>query len=106
MSLVLAQLAHALTCRHDRFEPLGGRALFSNSRLNLALGVSLALQAVPFLSGALRRALGISPLQPGDLAIAGATGLSTFAINEALLAYRTRRRLPAPQPPQEEPEHA
>jgi len=106
MSLVLAQLAHALTCRHDRFEPLGGRALFSNSRLNLALGVSLALQAVPFLSGALRRALGISPLRAGDLTIAGATGLSTFAINEALLAYRTRRRLPAPQPPQEEPEHA
>jgi Ca2+-transporting ATPase len=106
MSLVLAQLAHALTCRHDRFEPLGGRALFSNSRLNLALGVSLALQAVPFLSGALRRALGISPLKPGDLAIAGATGLSTFAINEALLAYRTRRRLPASRRPEEEAENA
>ncbi len=97
MSLVLAQLAHALTCRHDRFEPLGGRALFSNSRLNWALAVSLALQAVPFLSGPLRRALGIAPLQPGDLAIAGATALSTFAANEAMLAYRTRPRLPSPE---------
>jgi len=106
MSLVLAQLAHALTCRHDRFEPLGGRALFSNSRLNLALGVSLALQAVPFLSGALRRALGIAPLQAGDLAIAGATGLSTFAINEALLAARTQRRRPGAQPPEEEGQNA
>ncbi|RIA55759.1 cation-translocating P-type ATPase [Dichotomicrobium thermohalophilum] len=106
MSLVLAQLAHALTCRHDRFEPLGGRALFSNSRLNWALGISLALQAVPFLSGALRRALGISPLKPGDLALAGATAMSTFAINEAMLAYRTRRRLPAAQPPEEEAENA
>jgi len=99
MSLVLAQLAHALTCRHDRFEPLGGRALFSNSRLNLALATSLGLQAVPFLSTALRRALGIAPLKAGDLAIAGATGLSTFAINEALLAYRTRRREPGEKRP-------
>jgi Ca2+-transporting ATPase len=106
MSLVLAQLAHALTCRHDRFEPLGGRALLSNSRLNWALAVSLALQAVPFMSGALRRALGIAPLQPGDLAIAGATALSTFAANEAMLAYRTRRRLPPPEPPEEEAENA
>jgi hypothetical protein len=82
---------HALACRHDRFVPLGGRALFGNSALNAALLGSTALQALPFVFPTLRRIIGISMPGPADLAVAGASGLAAFTANEALLAYRTRR---------------
>jgi Ca2+-transporting ATPase len=91
LSLVAAQLMHALACRHDRFVPLGGRALFGNSALNAALLGSTALQALPFVFPTLRRIIGISMPGPADLAVAGASGLAAFTANEALLAYRTRR---------------
>jgi Ca2+-transporting ATPase len=92
LSLVTAQLMHALTCRHDRFVPLGGRALFGNPALNGALLGSTALQALPFLIPPLRRFLGISPPGLADLAVAGASGLAAFAANEALLAWRAPSR--------------
>jgi Ca2+-transporting ATPase len=90
LSLVAAQLLHALTCRHDRFVALGGRALFGNQALNGALLGSTALQALPFVFPALRRLIGVSLPRMADLAVAGAAGLAAFAANEALLAYRTR----------------
>jgi Ca2+-transporting ATPase len=93
MSLVASQLFHALACRHDRFEPLGGRALFGNPALNAALLGSAALQALPFTFPTLRRLLGISAARPADLAVAGLSGLAAFVANEAILAYRTRDSL-------------
>jgi Ca2+-transporting ATPase len=90
LSLVAAQLMHALTCRHDRFVPLGGRSLFGNPALNAALLGSTTLQTLPFAIPALRRLIGISLPGAADVAVAGAAGLAAFAANEALLAYRTR----------------
>jgi len=89
LSLVTTQLLHALACRHDRFEPLGGRALFGNAPLNGAILASAGLQALPFLVPPLRRFLGVSQPQPMDLAVAALSGLAAFASNEAILAYRT-----------------
>ncbi len=89
LSLVTAQLLHALTCRHDRFEPLGGRALFGNAPLNVALLGSMGLQVIPFLVPPLRRLLGVSMPQPMDLGVAALAGCAAFAANESLLAYRT-----------------
>ncbi len=88
LSLVTAQLLHALACRHDRFEPLGGRALFGNSTLNAALAGATGLQTLAFASPTLRRLLGIAPPSLVDLVVAGGAGLASFAANEALMAGR------------------
>jgi Ca2+-transporting ATPase len=90
LSLVTTQLLHALACRHDRFEPLGGRALFGNANLNYALLGSAALQGVALVSPMARRFLGISAPGPLDLVVAGAAGLGAFAVNEAILAIKSQ----------------
>ncbi len=89
MSLVSSQLLHALSCRHDRFEPLGGRALFGNPALNAALIGSAALQALPIISPTLRRLLGIGLPTPVDLAVAGISGIASFLANETIHARRS-----------------
>jgi Ca2+-transporting ATPase len=89
LSLVATQLLHALACRHDRFEPLGGRSLFGNAPLNAAVLASAGLQALPFLVPPLRRFLGVAMPQPLDLAVVGLSGLAAFASTEAMLAYRS-----------------
>lgn len=91
MSLVVSQLLHALACRYDRFEPLGGRALFGNPALNAALLGSAVLQALPVVSPGLRALLGIAPMRLADLAVAGFAGLGSFLANEAILASRSSR---------------
>lgn len=89
LTLVASQLLHALACRHDRFEPLGGRALFGNAPLNGALLASAGLQVIPFVVPPLRRFLGVSVPKPMDLGVAALAGGAAFAVNEALLACRT-----------------
>jgi Ca2+-transporting ATPase len=89
--LVATQLLHALACRHDRFEPLGGRALFANGNLNVALLGSAALQGVALFSPLARRFLGIAAPRPADLLVAGAAGLGAFAVNEAILAIKSQK---------------
>jgi len=98
LSLVTTQMLHALTCRHDRFEPLGGRALFGNAPLNAAIAASMGLQALPFLVPPLGRFLGVSAPRPLDLVVAGLSGLTAFATTEAMLAYRTAALEKAPSP--------
>lgn len=90
LSLVMSQLLHALACRYDRFVPLGGRTLFGNSRLNAALAGAAALQAVAIVSPGMRGLLGIAAPRGVDLAVAGGTSLAAFAVNEAILAARSR----------------
>jgi Ca2+-transporting ATPase len=94
LSLVTTQLLHALACRHDRFEPLGGRTLFGNANLNYALLGSAALQGVALVSPIARRFLGISAPQPLDLIVAGAAGLGAFAVNETILAMKSQDASP------------
>ncbi len=92
VSLVAAQLTHALACRHDRFKPLGGRTLFGNRNLNHALIASAALQGLAILSPTAHSLLGIARPRPIDLAIAATTALSAFAVNEVILASRSAAR--------------
>lgn len=92
LSLVAAQLLHALSCRHDRFVALGGRSLFGNNALNIALAGAVALQAVPILWPGFGRLLGIGPVRPADLGTATLSALASFGLNEAALALRSRRR--------------
>ncbi len=91
LSLVGSQLAHTLTCRHDRFISLGSGALFGNRTLNAALAGSLGLQAVPLIWPELGRMLGLGPIRRADLVAAGLSGLVSFGLNETLLAYRSRQ---------------
>ncbi len=93
LSLVAAQLLHALTCRRDRFVALGGRSLFGNRALNLALAGSAALQAAPIIWPRFGRLLGIAPVRGADLGAAALTALISFGLNEAALAFRSRKRL-------------
>lgn len=91
LSMVSAQLLHALTCRHDRTGEIYGRNLLSNHRLNIALAGSMGLQAAAFLSPTLRRFLAIAPPKPADLATAAACGLGVFAVNETIARTRLRQ---------------
>jgi Ca2+-transporting ATPase len=90
LSLILTQLLHALACRHDRFEALGGRSLFANGKLNAALMLSASLQAVAVASPTFRRLLRIARPHLSDVLVAGGTALTAFAINEAMLALRSQ----------------
>jgi Ca2+-transporting ATPase len=92
MSLVASQLLHALACRYDRFVPLGGRALFGNQKLNMALAGAAGLQVLAIASPTLRRILGIAPPRALDLAVAGGAAMASFAVNETTLALRTRNQ--------------
>jgi Ca2+-transporting ATPase len=89
-SLVAGQLLYALSCRSDRFRPLGGRGLFGNAALDGALLGSAALQVLPFLIPPLGRAMGVALPSPGGLAVALGTAGASFLINEGLLAVRGR----------------
>lgn len=91
LSMVSAQLLHALTCRHDRTGEIHGRSLLSNHRLNIALAGSMGLQAVAFISPTLRRFLAIAPPKPADFATAAVCGLGVFAVNETIAQARLRR---------------
>ena len=93
LSMVSAQLLHALTCRHDRTGEIYGRNLLSNTRLNMALAGSMGLQAVAFLSPTLRRFLAIAPPRPADLATAAVCGMGVFAVNETIARARVRQEV-------------
>jgi Ca2+-transporting ATPase len=86
LSLVSAQLLHALSCRSDRFEEGGLRGVLEDRPLLASLGVSAALQALPFLVPPLGRLLGL--VRPGlaDLAVVACAAGVSFSLNELLLA--------------------
>jgi Ca2+-transporting ATPase len=85
MTLVSAQLLHASSCRSDRLRPGAGSRLPANPVLTGALGASFALQALAFALPPLRRLLGLAPLSPTDLVVAGLASLGSFVANETLL---------------------
>lgn len=83
-TLTLAQLLHALSCRSPRPVLLGAGPLARNPKLELALGVSVAVQALANLIPALRRLLGLAPLDLGDLLVVGAGAVLPLLANESL----------------------
>lgn len=87
MSLTLAQLLHALSCRSDRHTILERDGLPSNPYLNIALGASAAVQALTIFVPGLRRILGTTPVSLVDGLVMGAGAAVPLLINE------TRKKL-------------
>ncbi|MDS4011154.1 MAG: HAD-IC family P-type ATPase [Defluviicoccus sp.] len=82
MSLITAQLLHAVSCRSDRRVVFGSGTLAPNPVLRSALIGSFALQALGFLVPPLRRLLGLVPLAPRDWAVTAAAGVAPLLLNE------------------------
>jgi Ca2+-transporting ATPase len=82
LSLITAQLLHALSCRSDRPVLFGSGTLAPNPVLRNALIGSFALQALGVLVPPLRRLLGLVPLAPRDWAVTAAAGVAPLLLNE------------------------
>ena len=82
LSLITAQLLHALSCRSDRRVILGSRPLPPNPILRNALIGSFGLQALGFLLPPVRRLLGLVPLTPAEWAVTAGAGVAPFLLNE------------------------
>lgn len=82
-SLSLSQLLHAWSCRSERRSALDP-GLARNRRLDLAVGGSIALQALTIFVPGLRGVLGTTRVGLLDLATIGAGAALSWAGNEAL----------------------
>lgn len=79
-ALTSAQLLHAYACRSDR--RVLGSTLQRNRYLDLAVGLSLGLQALAVVTPPLRRLLGTVPHGPLDLAVILAGAVAPYLVNE------------------------
>ena len=101
MTLTMAQLLHAYSCRSDQHGIFTAERLRPNPYLNLAIGGTVALQLASVAVPGLRGLLGNAPLGVVDAAVIGAGSVLPFLVNEATKGAATegRRRagpLPAP----------
>ena len=103
LSLITAQMLHALTCRSDHFGLFKPGQPASNPYLQLALGGSLLIQVAALLTPQLRRLLGLSPIRPADAGITAVAALLPYVLNEA--AKPSSERL-SPAPGRDEDAHA
>lgn len=83
LSLITAQMLHALTCRTDRYGLFKPGTPAPNPYLRLALGGSLGIQIVALLNPQLRRLLGLGPISLADAGITAAAALLPYVVNEA-----------------------
>jgi Ca2+-transporting ATPase len=83
MTLTLAQLLHAYSCRSDRNSIFGGETLQPNSYLNMAVGGTAALQFAAVAVPGLRSLLGTAVPSPMDVAVIAAGSGLPFLLNEA-----------------------
>lgn len=83
LSLITAQMLHALTCRSDRYGLFQPDRPAPNRYLQLALGGSLVIQVLALLTPQLRRLLGLSPIGVADAAITAAAALLPYVLNES-----------------------
>ncbi|MEW5744569.1 MAG: cation-transporting P-type ATPase [Nitrospirota bacterium] len=83
MSLTLAQLLHAVSCRSEHHTIFDKRKLPPNRILDGALGLSLGLQGLTLLVPGLRGLLGLAPVTIIDGAIIGGSALLPFLVNES-----------------------
>jgi Ca2+-transporting ATPase len=89
VSLVTAQLLHALTCRPGRQAERGKPP--PNWALTGILGVSFALQFVALLAPGLRDLLGVLPMAPLDAAVSLGAGVLPYAANNMIETGREQR---------------
>jgi len=82
-SLVFGQLLHAFNCRSERHGLFDQKRPAGNPYLNLAVGGSLALQALTLFIPGLRGFLGLTPPTLIDAAVIGFSTLLPFFANES-----------------------
>jgi Ca2+-transporting ATPase len=83
-SLIGGQMAHALTCRSEDASLMDLERLAPNRTLDLALGGTIAVQTLATLLPPLRRLLGLAPLGPLDLLVAGLASAIPALINDRI----------------------
>jgi Ca2+-transporting ATPase len=81
-NLSAAQLLHTLSSRSERHSVFDRKRLPANPFVPAAVGAGLTLQGVALLVPAVRRALGIQLISPGDGVVSGGLALGNFLVNE------------------------
>jgi Ca2+-transporting ATPase len=81
-SLTLGQLLHAFVCRSEDRSLFAGRRLPPNRGLNVALGISLGVQALTIFFPPLRNFLGVPRLSAVDTLVIGGSSVLPLLINE------------------------
>ncbi len=88
MTLTLAQLLHAYSCRSESHGLFGRERLPPNLYLNAAIGGSLALQVLTVLLPGLRGLLGTALPGPADVLAVAAGAALPLVVNEAAKGVR------------------
>ncbi|MBF2066727.1 MAG: cation-transporting P-type ATPase [Calothrix sp. C42_A2020_038] len=93
MSLTMAQLMYAISCRSQTHSIFSGKKLPPNKYFNIALGGSFALQIAAATVPGLKGLLQIAPVNLVDIAVIGTSAVLPFLINEGRkeLVYRSRK---------------
>jgi len=99
MSLTLAQLMHAWSCRSERHGVFSGERLPPNRVLDAAVTASMGLQVLTTFVPGLRGLLGTAPLGIADWIAVGTGALAPFVANEALKPAFARMARPRPEGP-------
>lgn len=81
-SLTVTQLLHAFSCRSESRRPPWGGKSARNHYLELAVGGSLALQALTAVLPPLRQFLGLTALGLADVAVVAGSAMISLAANE------------------------
>jgi Ca2+-transporting ATPase len=84
MSLTMAQLAHALSCRSDQHTIFSSDKLPPNHYLAIALGGSFGLQILAAAVPGLRTLLQLTPINTLDAAVIGASAVLPLFVNEGV----------------------
>jgi Ca2+-transporting ATPase len=82
-SLTIGQLLHAWSCRSEHSGLFDGQQLPGNPYLNVAIGSSIALQALTMVIPSLRRVLGLTVPALIDLAVITGTSITALILNDA-----------------------
>ncbi|MBN9134040.1 MAG: cation-transporting P-type ATPase [Nitrosospira multiformis] len=106
MTLTMAQLLHAYSCRSDHISIFSHETLHPNRYLDMAIGGTAALQAAAMLVPGVRSLLGSTPIGPLDMVVIGAGSALPFFLNEAtkdvtFKGKRSQELLSLPPPSQE-----
>jgi Ca2+-transporting ATPase len=83
MSLTLAQLMHALSCRSQTRQLLSPQPLPPNPYLAISLGGSIALQLLSAAVPGLRQLLRLAPIRAVDALVIGSSAIVPLLVNEA-----------------------
>jgi len=83
LSLTTGQLLHAISCRSEKHSIFDKKKLPPNKYLNLAIGVSFALQVLSMAVPGLRSLLGVAPISLVDGLVIGGSAVAPFLVNES-----------------------